>query len=523
MIKRYLLFFLFLSLLVPAVHSGQPEVKVPQLKKALWQRPLLLDKDFEVADDEKVAKSWIDKGLEIVSDEPILPGFVPVVADKQKLVYRNPQGVRAVSLIAGTDDKEKRHFKAGDVHWMSVPMDGSLARILNHPDLRPTMENWLNLYFSRPTTRDILFENYLTGTLATSCGQVYVVDDLAIPRPGNVFPWMWQNLPARAKEYVRANSLQSFDLSSGKFKWRLGDDLGNDRRKEDEFTQSHFLGVPLPLGEAIYALNEKSDSDKGESEIRLVRLDPNKLTPEHRPVVVPPILSLGKVSEHLRITHNLARRISSVELVQTDKVLVCPTHAGKVFGVNLEKMTIRWTYTYKEDKNKPAAENLPPFFQFNREWRIPGIFLHQERLVFAAPDEGSVHCIRVKDGKLLWKSPRKDGLYVSALFGDKVLVVGNNNCWALALEDGKEMWTIETGFPSGKGASQGNFYYLPLRKSASSGKRGISLIDIAKGKILQTVGAADGKLPGNLLIHQDMLISQSATHIAAYPLRAGKK
>src|SRR6516162_7245923 len=80
-----------------------------------------------------------------------------------------------------------------------------------------------------------------------------------------------------------------------------------------------------------------------------------------------------------------------------------------------------------------------------------------------------------------------------------------------------------SGFPSGKGAAEGNVYYLPLRKSASSGKPAVSLIDIAKGKILQTVAAADGELPGNLLIHQDMLISQSATRIGAYSLGLAKK
>jgi hypothetical protein len=97
-------------------------------------------------------------------------------------------------------------------------------------------------------------------------------------------------------------------------------------------------------------------------------------------------------------------------------------------------------------------------------------------------------------------------------------------CWTLGVDDGKvKKWHINTGVPCGQGAAQGNIYYLPLRKSAATGKPGIALIDIARGKILETVDTVDGELLGNLLIHQDMLISQSATHIAAYPLRAIKK
>ena len=537
MIKRSLLFFLFSSLLVPAVRSGQPEVKVPLLKKAIWQRPLNLDKDLE-EDMEKAAKATVERALDTAADEALAPGFLPLLAGKI-VVYRTYSDVRAVCLI---DEKQgKDIYTTGDIFFKGTPMDGSLANILSHKDLRVTMETWLNRTFANQRkSTNFLYENTLLGRLTTSHRLVYTVDDLSVPAPQAVFPWMWSQglLPGKVKEYVLGNSLQAFELATGKFRWRLGNDPENYRHPLDDFTNSHFLGSPLSIGDRLYALNEKNQGDKdkggknsakGDAELRLVCIDPKQMVDSIRPQVVHPVLSLGKVPENLRITHNPVRRISSVELVHHDGILVCPTNAGKVIGVDIQKMAVRWTYTYKkEEKKKPGKDEIPVFdarmpIELNREWRMPGTFLHKDRLVFAAPDEGSVHCIRVKDGKLIWKAPRKDGLYVAGVFRDKVLVVGAKTCWALALEDGKEKWTIEAGIPSGKGASHANVYYLPLRKSASSGKPGISLIDIAKGKILQTVDAADGELPGNLLIHQDMLISQSATHIAAYPLRAGKK
>jgi outer membrane protein assembly factor BamB len=531
MVKRSLLFVLFLSLLVPAVYSGQADVKVPQLKKPIWQRPLNLDKEFDEP-TEAAAKAYVEKALAAVANEPIVPGFSPLVAGRI-VVYRTYSDVRSVALeeIKGKDVYEA---EPGNIYFKSTPMDGSLSNILAHKDLRATIENWLNNFLRQPKSGNLLYENSLLGRLGISHGLVYTVDDLSIPAPQPIFPWMWQQdqIPVKVKEYVLGNSLQAFELATGKTKWKAGNDPENDRHKPDDFTYSHFLGAPLDVEDKLYVLNEKNKNEKGargEAELRLVCIDPKKVDNLFRPKLIQAVLSLGKVPEHLRITHNPVRRISSVELVHQDGVLVCPTNAGKVFGVDLKKMAVRWTYVYKKDeKKKPAKDEIPVIdhqapIELNREWRTPGIFLHQDRLVFAAPDEGSLHCIGIKDGKLIWKAPRKDGLYVAGIFGDKVVVVGPKTCWAAALKDGQEQWKIDTGIPSGKGAAQGNIYYLPLRKSASSGKPGISLVDIAKGKILQTVDAAERNLPGNLLIHQDMLISQSATQIAAYAIAKTKK
>ncbi|HMF16298.1 MAG TPA: PQQ-binding-like beta-propeller repeat protein [Gemmataceae bacterium] len=527
MLMRSMLLVLFVSLLIPPVHSAQPEIKIPNLQKALWQRPLFLDKDLD-EDNEKAAKAVVDRAMEASRGEPLVPGFSPLIAGKW-LVYSTYSDFRAVFLI-----EEKGINSAGDIYFKSTPMDGSLATILSHKDLRVTMETWLNRTFANQRkSTNLLYENTLLGRLTTSHRLVYTVDDLSVPAPQAVFPWMWSQgqLPGKVKEYVLGNSLQAFELATGKFRWRLGSDPENYRHPLDDFTNSHFLGSPVSVGDRLYALNEKNQGDKdkegkysakGDAELRLVCIDPKKMVDSIRPQVVLPVLSLGKVPENLRITHNPVRRISSVELVHHDGILICPTNAGKIIGVDIQKMAVRWTHTYKkEEKKKPAKDEIEVFdgrraIEFHREWRMPGAFLHKDRLVFAAPDEGSVHCIRVKDGKPVWQAPRKDGLYVAGVFGDKIVVVGPKTCWALGVDDGKEKWALETGVPSGRGTALGNIYYLPIR-------RGIMLIDIAKGKILQTVDAAAGDLPGNLLIHQDMLISQSATHIAAYPLKATKK
>jgi len=77
-----------------------------------------------------------------------------------------------------------------------------------------------------------------------------------------------------------------FELTSGKFRWRLGIDPDNDKQKKDNFADSHFLGVPVTIGDRLYALNEKYKNEKGgkgEGELRLVCIDSKKMDGEHRP------------------------------------------------------------------------------------------------------------------------------------------------------------------------------------------------------------------------------------------------
>ena len=187
MMKPSMLFVLFL--ISPAL-SGQPEIKVPLLKKTIWQRPLSLDKDLE-EESEKAAKAVVDRALEASGAGPLVPGFLPMAAGDW-LVYRTYSDVRSVFLAAEKDKQGKILNRAGDIWFKGTPLDGGTANILSHKDLRATMENWLNKTFARqPKSANFLFENSLHGRLSTSHRLVYAVDDLAIPAPQAIFPWMW--------------------------------------------------------------------------------------------------------------------------------------------------------------------------------------------------------------------------------------------------------------------------------------------------------------------------------------------
>src|SRR5438094_321845 len=84
-----------------------------------------------------------------------------------------------------------------------------------------------------------------------------------------------------------------------------------------------------------------------------------------------------------------------------------------------------------------------------RHWKACSPVLHNGKLVFTAPDDAFLHCLNLADGKLLWKAPPQDDIYLAGVFDDKVLLVGKAGCRALALKDGKQLWALATGVPSG--------------------------------------------------------------------------
>ena len=144
--------------------------------------------------------------------------------------------------------------------------------------------------------------------------------------------------------------------------------------------------------------------------------------------------------------------------------------------------------------------------------------INVRKVVFTAPDEASVHCLNLSDGALLWKAKRDDDLYLAGVYGGKVLLVGKRTCRALDLADGKQLWRLETGVPSGMGVAAGSTYYLPLRRDATGQGPLIAALDVNKGQVTR-LHTGLKEIPGNLLFHAGQLISQGPTTVTAYALR----
>ena len=74
------------------------------------------------------------------------------------------------------------------------------------------------------------------------------------------------------------------------------------------------------------------------------------------------------------------------------------------------------------------------------------------------------------------------------------------------------------GLPAGVGVKVDSIYYVPLKRDSSTAGPTIWGIDLAKGQKARRVEMPYPDALGNLVLHRGLFVSQSATHIAAFPL-----
>jgi outer membrane protein assembly factor BamB len=274
-----------------------------------------------------------------------------------------------------------------------------------------------------------------------------------------------------------------------------------------------------------YPLVGGVDPFGGESELRLICIDPTKLRETggangtHKPTTVD-IQVLGNVMQLSRMVQDIGRRVNAAQLAYSEGLLVCPTNAGEMLGIDLLTRSLAWSYSYRESPHLPII--LPGMQVLNgaagttviSKWKSAPPAIQAGKIVFTAPDADSLHCINLRDGKSAWKMPQQKGdLYMAGVFAGRVLVVSDAKIRALDLKNGNQLWAIPTGdLPSGQGATSMGIYYLPLKKGE------ILAIDIAKGEIKSRIRVPAGAAaPGNLVFYENMVLSQTPTEVVAYP------
>ncbi len=534
-------------------NSAQAKGTPPLLDSILWKRMLLLDKsddtgqvDKDVIDLETAANARVTKAIDKVlslNNVPVMPGFYPIAVNRL-LIYRTYTGLSAVYLHdeEEKDDGKIVKRKAGEIKWRTFPLEATLASILSNSKIRGHLDSWLDTsYLPTGAFSSILYENTAIGTLSCDHRYVYAVDDLAVPPPGNAFqspnnPFGRQptmQLPEGLRPLVMQNSLCAFDLESGRAKWQLGD----PKRSGDPFNDSHFLGVPISIGGKLYVLNEKHTGGEsgttGDAELRLICIEPTKIT-DGRPLIVQ-TQSLGNVQQQARVTHDVSRRTNTVHMGYGEGILVCPTNAGEVLGVDLTSRSLAWAYPYREQApqtvNFPGAMNDPrrgmvfgpgPGGAMNMgsaatvaNWKSSPPVIVEGKVVFTAPDATSVHCINLRDGTPVWKKRQMDGdLFLAGVFQGKALVVGRSSIRALDIHKNGDMaWYQSTGdMPAGQGVASKNIYYLPLKKGE------ILAVDVETGQVKAHNKAKNPETPlGNLVFYEGAVIAQTPREIVAYP------
>src|SRR5262249_35776551 len=154
--------------------------------------------------------------------------------------------------------------------------------------------------------------------------------------------------------------------------------------------------------------------------LRLVCLDPSKLEPSSRQPTPVPTLVWSQVlgQPNGKLPQDSFRRFQCVNLGYSDGILVVPTNAGAVLGIDLFSHSLIWAANYKSNKTnrqpmmneemgfrgrggfQPGMMNNGALaYETSRErWHASAPIVSGNKVIFTAFDSDTVECVDLHDG-----------------------------------------------------------------------------------------------------------------------------
>lgn len=470
------------------------------------------------------SRAWLEQAIKRQTNQfnrPAIGGSHPLAVG-DLLIYRSTWGVHAVNI------------KTGQLAWESRS-DANLSMLCSTSMTSNNLvSSWL--YYYRDNMPWMLFDNSMVGTLSTDQTLVYAVEDLALP-PLNLnyegFNRPNQGLRGNQglSKWYYHNVLVARDLAiDGRIVWMIGNAEG-----QPPFADTYFLGPPLPLGDKLYVMAEVN------GEIRLMCMQNQRSwsTEQNRFLYSPELVwSQPLCLVNKRMMDEPGRRSWAAMLSYSDGILICPTNAGVVVGVDLLTRSLLWAHPYLRPETTSTANMMNQFqgpmpnmardqrggsSHLPPPWAVAGPMIQDGIVIITPPDENVIHAINLRDGSLVWRQERRRetndlDLYLAGIYSGNVLIVGQRQTRALDLKTGAVRWNLPTGVPSGRGIASQFVYYLPVKagdlKSSDGGE--VWSIDVRSGKLLAR-SRSKLEVPGNLVFHGGEMISQSPLTIVAYP------
>jgi outer membrane protein assembly factor BamB len=468
------------------IHGGSPE------RNAVSQasRPLLSPDWFVPTTDNPAVEDIIDRlrRQQEEREKALLPGLHPLVVNDVVLM-------RTATNLLAVD------FQTGKRLW-EVAADDPFEAALNPPpggyiNYQPNIETGLRLR---------LWGDGVFGTLASDGKLVFAVEDLQLPLPAihsrGIF--MPGNVRSSSTSLMTSNRLAAFDiLSEGKLRW----EVGASHAEKLPLAGAFFLGPPLPLLGNLYVLAEID----GEVRLLALKADNGELLWQQQLAVV-----------DQSVFQNRLRRVSGVSPSYADGVLVCPTSHHSIVALDLTTRSLLWGYSYAdlERRDQRVPNRLTTLRDRTADpedrWTDSSLVVADGHILATPTDSDQLHCLSLRDGKLLWHAPREDKRFVATVGDDRVVLATRKGLTALNLENGKTAWQTPLAAcpansePSGRGFSDGELYYLPLTGSK------LMTVQLATGRVEQVLQSRRGRTLGNLVCHNGRIISQRADGIESY-------
>lgn len=448
---------------------------------------------------------------------PMIPAMHPLAVG-DTLLLRTPQALMAIDLSTGKLNWASPDFphSAGSATNAAEPLALNAAN-----NAQERMKLAVQQIQKAHNLSQRMWSDLVGNTLSSDGQRVFAVENISddagntqandgviFGRGGRLFIRGRVFINGRMnndKTPMLCNRLAAYDLS-GRLRWRIG---GPSDARSSRLTDMFFLGPPLPLMGQLFALAEKN------GEIRLLVLD--AATGE---TLWTQQLSLAEPN----ILQDPMRQFVGASPSCADGILVCPTSAGAVVALDLATHSLLWGYSYDRDQNQNPYQMAMIINQFNRimddesaqpsHWLDGSITICEGRVLLTPVESNWIFCLRLSDGKLLWKTSRNADWYVAGANRDHVVLVGRRGMRAIKLTDGGDAWTNH--FPDGCSVSGRGFlaenkkYFVPLSNAT------IAAVDMASGKVVQTAKSRQGTVAGNLLCHAGKIISVGLEGIDAY-------
>jgi outer membrane protein assembly factor BamB len=501
-------------------HNAVSQGSTPWLK-AEWSMPLSGDEPFEMLD------KWEQQQVERESGRPGVAAC-PIVVNGQ-IVVRDLDGVRGCDPTTGR------------VSWR---FDGTM-------NVRKFADRVVATGYQRSPAMilDLVWlANAATGVVTTDGDRVFAVEWLEF---SVIAPAVRTSRRTTGPTIRAANRLvclqppeSATDAAPGQSLpaqvaplWVAGGT--HDGSPSDPLNGHLFVGPPIVSGDSVFAVVESYD----DKELKLARI-------EARTGQVVWMQTLGIVERPMfSATRGATRRAACIPAIASG-IVVCPTDAGYLVGVDAVTGELLWLQTYLET-GRGIRSRFGSFTLHSTGSDVghpDAPHIEGNRVVYLPPHSEDVHCYNLTSGVEVWKIPRGQDQYVAAVRNDVVAIVGESSTRGVSLTDGSELWERQVGLPSGRGVQTDDGYLLPLKSGnvakidlATGNSLGSTIIptllerqfDASSGSsdehrpsptaaALARFGMTDESIPsevrpGNLLLHDGRVFSVGSRMITAFP------